>query len=165
MKIVPEGNRFLGIRLMLLRWCGAQVGRGVTICSSARIEGWGRLILEDGVKIGPHAYLCAGGWPKGTGIKTSTLRIGSNTRVAHFVSLKTSTHEIDIAGPCSGGEDSFSDITIGKGCWICASAVVVPGVTIGDRCVVGAGGVVVKDVPDYSLVAGVPARIVKQYIQ
>ena len=47
--------------------------------------------------------------------------------------------------------------------WIGANAIVLPGVTIGKRCIIGAGSVVTKDFPDYSVVAGVPGKVIKQY--
>ncbi|MGI6222221.1 MAG: sugar O-acetyltransferase [Prevotella sp.] len=53
-------------------------------------------------------------------------------------------------------------VTIGDDVWIGGNAVILPGVTIGNNCVVAAGAVVTKDVPANSLVAGVPARIIKQ---
>ncbi len=52
-------------------------------------------------------------------------------------------------------------VRIGRGSWIGARAIILPGVTIGSRCLVAAGAVVAKDVPDDSLVAGNPARIVR----
>lgn len=53
------------------------------------------------------------------------------------------------------------DIVIGDGTWIASGAMVMGGVTIGKHCVVAASAVVTKDVPDYSFVAGVPAKIIK----
>ena len=53
-------------------------------------------------------------------------------------------------------------ITIGNDIWIGTNAVILPGVTIGDHSVVAAGAVVNKDVPPHSLVAGVPAKIIKE---
>ena len=57
---------------------------------------------------------------------------------------------------------STKSVTIGNDIWIGANAVILPGVTIGDHSVVAAGAVVTKDVPPHSLVAGVPAKIIKQ---
>jgi len=54
-------------------------------------------------------------------------------------------------------------VAIGAGSWLCQNSVVLPGVTIGRNCVVGANSVVNADVPDYTVVAGTPARIVKRY--
>ena len=53
-------------------------------------------------------------------------------------------------------------VIIGDDVWIGANAVILPGVTIGKHCVVAGGAVVTKDVPDHSLVAGVPAKLIKQ---
>ncbi|MDE7143260.1 MAG: hypothetical protein K2N76_00510, partial [Muribaculaceae bacterium] len=47
-------------------------------------------------------------------------------------------------------------------CWIGGGAIICPGVTIGNRCVIGAGSVVTKNVPDDSVVAGNPARIIRR---
>lgn len=56
---------------------------------------------------------------------------------------------------------STSPVKIGSDIWIGANAVILPGVEIGDHSVVAAGAVVTKDVPPHSLVAGVPAKIIK----
>ncbi len=57
---------------------------------------------------------------------------------------------------------SVRKIVIGNDTWIGANVVILPNITIGKYCVVGAGAVVTHDVPDYSIVAGVPARIIKK---
>jgi len=54
---------------------------------------------------------------------------------------------------------------IGKCCFIGCGAIILPGITIGDHCVVGAGSVVTKDVPSNCVVAGNPARIIRNKIQ
>ena len=56
---------------------------------------------------------------------------------------------------------STSPVTIGDDIWIGANAVILPGVTIGSHAVVAAGAVVTKDVPPHTLVAGVPAKVIK----
>lgn len=53
------------------------------------------------------------------------------------------------------------EIIIRKGVWIGAGATIMPGVTIGKYAIVGAGAIVTKDVPDYAVVVGVPARVIK----
>lgn len=60
--------------------------------------------------------------------------------------------------PCTTGL-----ITVGDGSWIGANSVITAGVTIGKYCVIAAGSIVTKDVPDYSIAAGNPARIIKQF--
>lgn len=54
---------------------------------------------------------------------------------------------------------------IGKNCFIGGESLILPGVRIGNNCVVGAGSVVVKDVPDFSIVAGNPAKIIRSDIE
>ena len=56
---------------------------------------------------------------------------------------------------------SKGKVKIGSKCWICENAVILPGVTIGESSIVGAGAIVTKDVPPYSVVGGNPARVLK----
>lgn len=53
-------------------------------------------------------------------------------------------------------------VTIGNGCWICANVTILPGVTIGDNCVIGAGSVVTKSIPANSFAAGNPCRVIRE---
>lgn len=52
-------------------------------------------------------------------------------------------------------------VVIGNGCWICANVTILPGVTIGDNCVIGAGSVVTKPIPANSVAAGNPCRVIR----
>jgi acetyltransferase-like isoleucine patch superfamily enzyme len=70
--------------------------------------------------------------------------------------MDTSSHGIE------GRDAKAAAVSIGAGTWIGARAIVLPGVTIGRRVVVGAGAVVTRDVPDDVMVAGNPARVVRQ---
>lgn len=67
---------------------------------------------------------------------------------------------------CGDGEKRLlcyaKPVIIGDNCWFGANVVVCPGVTIGSGCVIGAGSVVTKDVPDNTFAAGVPARIIRE---
>ncbi len=56
---------------------------------------------------------------------------------------------------------TYGKVTIKKNAWIGMNVTICPGVTIGEYAVVGAGAVVTKDVPDYAVVAGVPAKVIK----
>ena len=95
----------------------------------------------------------------------SKILIGDDVHIAHNVSIKGSTHEINAhgEGKSVAGESKFLDICIGSGSWICAGATILPGVTIGKRNVIAAGAVVTKSTPDCVLMAGVPAVIKKEY--
>lgn len=52
-------------------------------------------------------------------------------------------------------------VKIGKGCWICANVTILPGVTVGEGCVIGAGSVVTRDIPANSFTAGNPCRVIR----
>lgn len=59
------------------------------------------------------------------------------------------------------GHSEIKPVVIKKGCWIGANAIILPGVTIGVNAVIGAGSVVTKNIPDYAIAVGSPARVVK----
>jgi len=69
----------------------------------------------------------------------------------------------NITVPIMHQEVSTKPIHLSDGCWVGANAVITAGVTIGKNSVVAAGSVVTKSVPDYCVVGGNPARILKQY--
>ncbi len=60
---------------------------------------------------------------------------------------------------------TVKDVTLKKGCWIGANAIILPGITIGENSVVAAGSIVTRDVPDKVVVAGNPAKIIKEIIE
>lgn len=62
----------------------------------------------------------------------------------------------------AAGLEYTHPVTIGDNVWIAASALVLPGVTIGEGSVIGAGSVVTRDVPPYSLAVGNPCRVIRQ---
>lgn len=86
------------------------------------------------------------------------ITIGEGTLVGHNVVLATLNHEM---APRHRKDMHPAPIVIGKHVWIGASATVTPGITIGDGSVVAAGAVVTRDVPPYTVVGGVPARVIK----
>ncbi|GME36999.1 hypothetical protein M1818_002482 [Neofusicoccum parvum] len=96
-------------------------------------------------------------------IDTCVVTIGSRTLIGPNVSFFSGTHPIDpdlrngTNGPELGGK-----ITIGEDCWIAGNVIILPGVSVGDGCTIGAGSVVTKDVPAYHVAAGNPARVLRK---
>lgn len=86
------------------------------------------------------------------------IRIGKHTLIGPHCQFYTPQHPMDYVERREEKETACP-ITIGEDCWLGGNVVVCPGVTIGNRCIVAAGSVVTKDVPDDSLVAGVPAVV------
>ncbi len=60
------------------------------------------------------------------------------------------------------GGTEFKKVHVGRGAYIGVNAIILPGVTVGEGCIVGAGSVVTKDVPPYSVAAGNPARVIRK---
>lgn len=89
------------------------------------------------------------------------IEIGDDLQMAPAVQLYTALHPLDAETRRSGLE-SARPIRIGNDVWIGGGAIVLPGVTVGDRSVVAAGSVVTRDVPPDTLVAGNPARPLRQ---
>lgn len=90
------------------------------------------------------------------------LSIGDDVMMGPNVSIYTQNHETEnINKPMRLQTAPKEKVTIGNDCWIGANAVLLPGVTIGNGVIIGAGAVVTKSVPDYAVVGGVPAKIIK----
>ena len=89
--------------------------------------------------------------------------IGNNVNLAQGITVTALNHNFeDPTRKIDEQGISTKPVVIGDDVWIGANAVILPGVTIGHHVVVAAGAVVTKDVPPHSLVAGVPAKLIKQ---
>ena len=89
--------------------------------------------------------------------------IGNNVNLAQGITVTALNHNFeDVTRRIDEQGISTKPVVIGDDVWIGANAVILPGVTIGRHVVVAAGAVVTKDVPDYCVVAGVPAKVVKE---
>lgn len=116
------------------------------------------IIIGDDVNLGFEATLsCA-----------DKITIGNRVLMAHFASIyDNNNHPIDPDARSKNmpiGKDDFAPVTIEDDVWIGAHAVVLKGVTVGHGSVVALGSVVIKDVPPMTVVAGNPARVVKQIV-
>jgi maltose O-acetyltransferase len=94
-------------------------------------------------------------------LDTGKIVIGDNCFLAPNVSIYTAGHPLHPDSRNSMYEYG-ADVTIGDNVWIGGNTVICPGVTIGNHCVIGAGSVVTKDVPDWSLAAGNPCRVIRK---
>lgn len=90
------------------------------------------------------------------------VEIDKDVFTGHNVKLLTGGHDYTKYGEERKASTKKGAIHIKEGVWIGSFAIILGGVTIGKHSVVGAGSVVTKDVPEYTLVAGNPARIIKQ---
>ncbi|OCA90524.1 acetyltransferase [Bacillus sp. FJAT-27225] len=88
------------------------------------------------------------------------VRIGDNCMIAPSVQIYTATHPLH-PDERNSGREYAKPITIGNNVWIGGSAIINPGVTIGDNAVIASGAVVTKDVPANVVAGGNPARVIK----
>lgn len=153
-KFLPETRAFR-LKRGLFRWAGAKIGHNVRICSSAIIIGSGELEIGDSTWIGHRVMLVA----------SSSIKIGKNVDVAPNVFIGNGTHEVTPDGERIADIEVTKDVVIGDGCWLCANSAILPGVTIGKKCVVAAGAVVTKSFDDLKLIAGIPAEAKKGLCQ
>jgi acetyltransferase-like isoleucine patch superfamily enzyme len=94
--------------------------------------------------------------------KNAKVFLGDNLLMGPGVKIFASNHGTKARLPMNEQEWVEKDVTIGNDVWLGANVVVVPGVTIGDSCVIAAGAVVTKDIPENSIAAGIPAKVIKQ---
>ncbi len=88
--------------------------------------------------------------------------IGNHVNLAQGITITALNHNFEDASKRIDEQGiSTKPVVIGDDVWIGANAVILPGVTIGSHCVVAAGAVVTKDVPDNCVVGGVPAKVIK----
>jgi acetyltransferase-like isoleucine patch superfamily enzyme len=93
------------------------------------------------------------------------LTIGSFVMVAAGVTIETHTHPFDdFSVPIAYGGRSGLPVSVGSNSVLGYNAVLMAGVTVGYRCIVGANSVVTKDIPDYTVAGGVPAKPIKEYL-
>jgi len=130
------------------------VGKNVYICEGYQIAGHSQINIEDNVWIGRNCVISGNG---GLIIKRGTI-------VSHNVEIWTQNHKYE-------GEDLMTipydkcfvnkEVKICENVWIGSRVIIVPGVTIGEGSVIGAGAVVTKDVPPCGVMGGNPAKLLK----
>lgn len=145
------GNR---LRTALFRAAGVRIGRASVIGGHLTIagrDGAHRVVVGDRVWINAGCYFDA----------SDRVEIGDDVAIGQHVMLLTQTHEIG-DGSRRAAANRTAPVRIGNGCWLGARTTVLPGVTIGAGSLVAAGSVVAGDVAPNTLVAGVPARPVRE---
>jgi acetyltransferase-like isoleucine patch superfamily enzyme len=94
-----------------------------------------------------------------------SIEIGNDVWTGHNVYITDQNHGYeDVTKPISQQSQPERAVKIGDGSWLGYGSVVLPGVTIGEHCVIGANSVVTRDVPSFSVAVGVPARVIKKYV-
>ncbi len=159
-------NYFLDFELMILRCVGHIPSHlirkffyflaGIKMGKGSVIHMWANFFDPTGVEvgedtiIGDHAFLDG----------RSKLKIGDHTDIASSVMIYNSEHNINDNDFAVVEKVTTAPVEIGDYVFIGPRVIILPGVKIGKGAVVGAGAVVTKDVPDFSIVGGVPAKVI-----
>lgn len=110
----------------------------------------GDITIGDYTRIGIHCTLIG------------PVCIGNHVNLAQGITVTALNHNFEDSSKRIDEQGvSTKPVVIGDDVWIGTNAVILPGVTIGSHCVVAAGAVVTKDIPDHTLVGGVPAKVIK----
>jgi acetyltransferase-like isoleucine patch superfamily enzyme len=169
----------------VMRAICADVGAGLRLEQMPYIRGRGAIRIGSGVYLSGKIGI---GLSSRSAEVTPSLTIGNGTFIGHECSFNL-RHAIDIGAECllAGGiiiqdndghpidavarragepapESAVAAVSIGDGVWIGRRAIILKGVTIGENAIVGAGSVVVTDVPANAIVAGNPARLIRQIV-
>lgn len=136
------------IRIWWLKLLGLKINGHIMIMEGFHIRTPKGITIEDGVSIGPKVLLDG---RKG-------LTIGKSAVIAYEAIIWTLNHDYNDLNFCGKG----APVEIGEYAWICSRSIVLPGIKIGKGAIVASGAIVTKNVPDYAIVAGVPAKIVGQ---
>lgn len=133
-------------RNALLRIFGARIGKSL-VYRSVCIFNPANLTIGDFSCVGPHVELYS----------KDKISIGNNVVISQWAYICTASHDISSRTM----KLKTAPIAIGDGAWVAAHAKILPGVSVGEGGVVALGAIVPKDVPDYGVVGGNPARLIK----
>lgn len=147
--IIFAGTACFSLKRKLLNKIGFEIGEGTKVVGPIFCSG--KLIVGKNCWVGKNLFVNGNG----------SVTIGDNCDIAPEVAFQTGGHLIGDSER-RAGEGVTSHITVGNGTWIGARSTMVNSINVGNSCVVAACACVVKDVPDNSLVGGVPAKIIKE---
>jgi len=154
---------YIGLGAKLSGGASIKLSRNVKIMPQAMLVSIGKGIIE----IGENSEISMYSRVASMGI----VRIGNNVLTGPHVFIADYNHEYQ--NPlkpvmCQGNRfipknDDEANLLIDDGTWIGTNVVIVGNVHVGKHCVIGANSVVTKDIPDYSVAAGIPAKVIKKY--
>ena len=138
------------------------IGNNTIILSNCRFSVYGNSDKAN-ITIGNNCYICFGF--SALCSAKANIMIGNNVLIASNVIVTNENHGInpEIEIEYMNQELTAKDVSIGDGSWIGENVCILSGVSIGKKCIIGAGSIVTKSIPDYCIAVGNPVRIIKKY--
>lgn len=150
---------YIGKPIYIKNFKDIYIGKKVRIFPNSRIEVHGnssKIIIQDNVSIGQNLHIISGGGQE--------LIIGKNTTFSANVFVTNIDHKYDEIGKHILEQPLVNaDTKIGENCFVGYGAVIQAGTVLGKQCIVGSNAVVRGIFPDYCVIVGIPAKIVKRY--
>ena len=141
-----SGFPSIAFRNWALRLFGVKMTRNVRFYQGFHIRKPSNIIIREGVSIGPKVLLDG----------RCGLEIGNNVVIGYEAIIWSLNHDYnDEHFKGKGGK-----VSIGDYAWICSRSIILPGIQIGEGAIVASGAVVTKDVAPYTIVGGIPARVI-----
>jgi acetyltransferase-like isoleucine patch superfamily enzyme len=169
-RTILRGGRLAALRAQV---CG-QVPLSTQFDGPTQVAGRPRLVLGAHCRLGRSVFFetaGAGAITVGTHVRINRgtvivahagVRIGDDCLIGEYVSIRDADHGMALGTPMRSQPHVAAPVTIGNDVWIARGAVILKGVTIGDGAIIAANSVVTRDVPPRTIVAGIPARALRE---
>lgn len=159
-KVLIGGGNYIGINVKFVNRGSIELKNHVTIRPSTHVYSnspESRIVFESGTEIGRGSNISS--------VHSIVFEEDVLTGPRVFISDHNHEYENPQVSVCKQGVRcrEQDEVRIGSGSWLGTNVVIVGNVHIGKHCVIGANSVVTKDIPDYSLAVGSPAKVVKHY--
>ena len=148
--------------LQLMGTENIKIGDNTTILANCRLAVYGNSDIAN-ITFGNNCYIGFGF--TALAASKANITIADQVLIASNVLITNENHGIDPESDIPYMDQSLSakDVYIGNGCWIGEKVCILPGVKIGEKSIIGAGSIVTKNVPSYSIAVGNPAKVIKKY--
>lgn len=148
--VLPDSRPVMWFRGLLVKLCFKKCGHNFQISSDVKIN------FPNKMTLGNNVYIAHGSWLNAQG----EIELEDEVMLGPYTVISSGNHTLE-NGSYRYGKPHRAPVKIGYGSWTGAGVTLLPGVVVGKSCCCAAGSVVTKDVPDMSVVGGVPAKILQ----